>query len=413
MHSSTPRPRHQRTAFFTRLAKVSIRHAYYNHAHGPFARGECPDCRAVPTRSTEELMMKLHLHFQSARSGFSVLYDESRKDLLERSLWRFLRRRDTTRLSFALVFENPYFVNFTALPIDTSPAGRNFYLSNVEARSAADGARVLHAGEHVDEAHLVRVVPAPWPVDVSEAVDEVHVVDVTGETVLCKPRCVPQALTRTKAPDDVTCGDAAAHEDGPEVCLDTLYLDLSALPRERYTVRKVGDGATLEELTVVQDAAHPRALGLVDLFLTDPGDPGPGVFPIRLDGGAGMEIVPVDYQIRFAARSTFWRYLVVPYEQPGSFADLRVESAASPKAAFEDPEPVELDNGASAYRFKSSRPIPLQHRSDYHLQLRGRYDPTAHDRVLVRRLPAASTEWVIPAGASDPEHSDSDIYVYV
>ena len=62
---------------YERLMQVSVRHSYYNAA-----RGECADFDISPTPTTAVLMRDLGLLYRYEGAGFSVLYDETRKDVL-------------------------------------------------------------------------------------------------------------------------------------------------------------------------------------------------------------------------------------------------------------------------------------------------------------------------------------------
>jgi hypothetical protein len=108
-----------RRSVYTRLARVAVRHTYYN-ASG----GRCGDFAVRPTHSTAALMRSLGLLFKPEADGFSVLYDT----VGEQALLSYLRRQANedggvwTRLTFLLSLKNAYFVNFTDIPIDHDPA---------------------------------------------------------------------------------------------------------------------------------------------------------------------------------------------------------------------------------------------------------------------------------------------------
>ncbi|MCP4549466.1 MAG: hypothetical protein GY835_23675, partial [bacterium] len=126
-----------------------------------------------------------------------------------------LRKREAwTRLSFTLTLRNPYFVNFTDVPNAMNPRRDNSYFTNQEAHRKPE--IILNPETHVTWQDPLTVVSPEYRVPVSSQVREVRVLAISGEVVLCKPRCVPATVFERKNPADVDCSDAS--DDGPQVC---------------------------------------------------------------------------------------------------------------------------------------------------------------------------------------------------
>lgn len=395
---AAPEPRRPE---YARLARVSIRHTYYN-ALG----GLCPAFSARPTGFTAALMRSLGLLFRPEANGFSVLYDTGTTD----DLLAWLRRQANdrgevwSRLTFLLSVKNPYFVNFTDIPIDHDPALWSFYLTNQDAHRR--GAMVLLTrGSRVTAADRCRVT-GPQLVEPAEpGVRRVEVCDISGEPVLCKPRCVSATTAARLPPDQITCADAGTGADA--VCADLLYFDLSTLPEDRYTVNAVlEDGGVEDRGDYVYTSLYPMPLGMVDLLFTDPSAPpagdGAGVYPVSLAGAGAVS--EVSYVLRFTRRKTWWNYYVVP-QRGGELLDLRVseeaEAGEGRRVRFVGPCEVRLPGGQRAYRFLSSRPLPLEQRSRLNLRLYGRTAEMPRARMLVKRLPVAGAQQVLPYPGPD------------
>lgn len=372
-----------RRARYARLARVAIRHTFYN-ADG----GECRDFVVTPTASTAALMRTLGVLFKPEAGGFSVLHDELRgKQLVSYLRGQRTARGAWTRLSFLLSPRNPYFINSSSLPVDTNPSRRNFYFTNQEAHRR--GPTVLLApGTRVTGEHRVRVNGGQLAEPANDSVRSLEVVDIAGEEVLSKPRCVP--------------GEAEPGE--PPRCADTLFFDLTTLPEDLYTVREVRvDGTTADRAPQLYTSLYPIPLCFVNLFFSDPDGSGAGVYPVTLDeGGQGGRVECVEYTLRFTRRATWWSYYVVPQPPGGELYDLRirevVDAAAggAPRVRFLGPCRVRLAGGALAWRFLSSRPLPLEQRSALHLRLTGRNARMTHADVLMDRLPVPSSQQVLP-----------------
>ena len=397
------------------LAQVSIRNTYYNNSEG-----RCPDFRVYPTAATRLLMATLGLLLKDEGIGFSVLYDMNRAE----NLFNFLRHQAErgfqvpevtgvwTRLSFALSLRNPYFINFTAIPVDTEPTKLNFYFSNQEAHVGPGGEVILNQGKWVVADERLPVIPTQYQVLVSDRVMAVQVNAISGVEVITEPRCSSHVHSFENNFDKADIGVSSP----PLFCSEIVYLNFSLLPEDKYTIEKIGyDGKPVEEpRPVLYTAPYPTPLCFIDLLFTDPliepgAPPSPsraeGIYPVRDLWGINPSVVPVDYHLDFRRRRTIWNYYIAP--QPGSekLVDLRIVDVTrrdqldplSGKITFNGPCCVRLANGSTAYRFISKEKIPLEEQSQLRFQLRGRRKGLAPtESVLIDRLPVASSQQVLP-----------------
>jgi hypothetical protein len=402
---------------FAQLARVTIRHTFYNAAGE-----ECRDFDIRPTGCTAALLRQMGMLLKLRADGFSVLYDTGNTG----RLLSYLRGEVNafgawTRMTFLMSLRNPDFVSVTDIPVGTNPSSENFYLTNAEAH-AWNGATLLTPGTQVTGAQLVPVTGGQLVQRVSDAVVRVKVRALSGETVLCKPRCVTAKAARTRPPDQMVCYDDEAPgrmrrkaedtqtcDEGPgeQRCMDALYFDLSPLPEDWYRVEKVGmDGLVTHSEHYLYTSLYPMPLCFVDLLFSNPDGGRGGVYPVTLGTGkdhAGAGVAPVDYTLRFTRRSTWWSYYVVPRDPTAELSELRVEQndddparPGAPTARFLGPCRVVLPGGQRAWRFLSSTRLPLEQRSTLSLRLSGRVKPMTYTETLVARLPVASPRQVLP-----------------
>ncbi|MCB1037421.1 MAG: hypothetical protein KDD47_26560 [Acidobacteria bacterium] len=353
-------PERPRRREYQRLMTVAIRHGFYN------ASGDaCPDFRILPTWATERLMRSLGLLLRSESSGFSVLFDR----LKQEDLLSFLRRRAEeegawTRLSFVLIADNPFFVNFSEIPVVTNPGVVNFYFSNRQAHEEG-GVLQLTPGEKVTAGELLPLVSTQTQVPVPEGTETVEVRGLSGEVVISQ-----QVLGRRR-----------------------VFLDFSALPEGRYEILWLG-AEVMDALPVLYTTFAPAPLAFTDLLFSEPVAGGEGVYPVRGLSGDSPEVVSTLYQLTFEERAVRWIYDVVPNRPPSFYSDLAI-TTPSGEEPFTDPETVTLADGRQAFRFTSEVTFPLLQQSPYRFELRGERGGGVQE-VLVRRLPVASPQGLIP-----------------
>lgn len=400
-----------RAAYYETLMQVSFRHPYYNRDDDA-----CPDLAALPTAATQQAMSALGLLFRDDGTSFSVLYNRARSAAL--ASW--LARQGSggefwTRLTFVLTSRSPYFINVTDLPIDLDPLQENLYLSNQSAHDDPEVGILLNPGRIVSAGQLLLVTGSQYQARVSASVRGIAVRAISGEVVLCEPRCVPE---NQSAPPALCLGWLAGlPPTTPDRCRDTIYLNFATLPEDKYTIDTIADGGEVIRQEVrLYTADAPTPLGLIDLLFSKPFADAGGIYPVSDPAGDVVTISGVDYVLNFGARSTFWRYYIVPPSPDTTYDDLAIECLApDPALSFAGPVPVILATGAPAYLFVSEQPLLLQQQSIYRFRLKGRPRHRRYEEdTLVDRLPVAAPQQVLPqtdeAGAT---RNYSDIYVYL
>lgn len=416
-----PTRNHRYGAYYQRLLRLTLRHGYYNESDGL-----APNFSITPTHFTARWMADVGLLFEPELSGFSVLYDEARQDLL----LRFLARQAVLdpgspelRLSFVAALKNPYFINFTRMSIADNPAERNFYYSNEEL----SGGGSVGSGEGLEIARLTAQGPfevvstqvaVPIEPERLPEVAAVQLVDIADRVVQCHPRCpLPQTVEHLKPLLALQCGDL---EYLPTACdNDTVFLDFGLLPEGRYRMQEIDPQGQIltDSAPVLFTEAYPQPFAFLDLFLADsgavPGTPTPG-FPVASDFST---IEAVSYEVDFEPRSTIWRYHVVPRPQ-AELTDIVIEQIDPERApfpvTFTAAEQVPLAGGGWAYRLQSEQELDLRQESPWRFRLtawRG------ESELSLERLPVASVEQVSPLVVRmEPDQEPllvnfSDVYV--
>lgn len=400
-----------RVAYYETLMQVSFRHPYYNRSDDA-----CPDLAVRPTAATQQLMSSLGLLFRDDGTSFSVLYNRTRSDALVSWLQRQGRSEQFwSRLSFVLSSRSSYFINVTAVPIDLDPLRQNFYLTNQAAHDDPEIGILLNPGRIVDADLLVPTTGSQYQARVSSEVRGIAVRAISGEVVLCEPRCIPEDQSAPLAQCLAWLADLPAMK--PDRCRDTIYLNFGTLPEDKYTIDYISNSGDVTRTDIRLYTADSTApLGLIDMLFSEPSPGAGGIYPVSDLTGDDVTISGIDYVVNFDARSTFWRYYVVPPGADAAYDDLAIECLApDPALGFAGPFPVIIANGAPAFLFVSEQPLLLQQQSIYRFRLKGR---RRHRRLdgdtLVERLPVAAAQQVLPeideAGAT---RNYSDIYVYV
>jgi hypothetical protein len=290
--------------FYSPIAAFLCRHGY-------FVDGVGRALRMSPTACCLRLMRRHRLMLQEQPGGGTIHAGRDEAGLLAAQL------DPATPLGFALTYDDPCFVNYTAC--DWAP-GFIVHYSNL-ASAGAPG------------------------------VQEPGVNELSGETLALKSRAfmhrfaTPQrgaSIAIVRVADSATVFSAPA----PAGAFETLALDLRALDEGRY--RLCIDGAAALDF-YLSDADAPGLWGVLDLY-------GLG----GLVGSAAAPAVPARYAISLAARATIWRYVVLG---AATGADLAVAGRLAPKQpiAFTGPTPTSFGD-LPALSFDSAAPIAWRER---------------------------------------------------
>lgn len=404
------------------LVRVAVVHDFFNAQHNA-----CPCFSAYPTAATVKLLANLGMVFRNESNGFCILYDRARTADIIAYLCRIAqdgskRHEIWTRFSIILVNNDPRLVTITDFPLTADPRKRNLYFSNQHAHSE-DGSIILSRGRQVTWKETVEVCHSSYDVDVADvcpipqADSAVELRAISGQVSLKQCRCPEWPPTKSDTQALVKCGEPGISTK----CQDIVHLDLATLPEGRYDLLVTHCPEWTHE-PLLHTPAAPTPFCFIDLLLAMP-RPRPqgrrrGIYPVehmdyRCDGEDEDAVIrSVEYRLHFGARSTLWRYYIVPRPVSVDFEDLAIEVVhAQTPVTFNGPVPVTLPNGSRAYGFEADKALALAQQSENRFRLLGhRTDVARHRQVLLEPLPVASPSSVRRDERGQPT---SDIYVFV
>ncbi|NJL14411.1 MAG: hypothetical protein HC913_16315 [Microscillaceae bacterium] len=339
---------------------LRARHAYFVKPKPALFRIEAaPETR----RQLEQLGM-----FPKAHEGeFYVLYDEMSRERLARGLEKVL----DWQLSFWLYSAEPSFVNITQIPTNT--VGKIFYFANQEKRNT------LSQAESSSEADLFEVVSGHYIyTNASKQRQSLVLQNVGGQQIA-------EALLEPGHSHTFTL-----HGEAPG----------------RFQILE--STKTVAAFVLVPEALFPRPLGLIRLSWQ-------GKALEQLKSKLQQEesdFAPIQFEIPFLARATYWKYFIVPKYENG-FQDVRIDTGKT-EVRFTGPTLTHLPNGRAAYLFEADQTLPLQQISDFDFQLIRHKDSKGKPiHRVIQRLPLARPEAIHPASREASSKIYSEIYVYL
>lgn len=142
-----------------------------------------------------------------------------------------------------------------------------------------------------------------------------------------------------------------------------------------------------------------------------PSGAGEGAEPVR-SGPGGSSARKVRYLLSFAARSSYWRYIVA--SRKGSIDGENyaiVDNGTGERAAFDPGAAVTLPDGRTAISFVSAEPRLTARQPTADLGLQRRSDTLPRRQMVIPRLPAPGPD--TPVARGEAGQFRSDIYVFV
>ncbi|GAB3126404.1 hypothetical protein [Novispirillum itersonii] len=367
------------------LFTVRFRHDYYN---GNERR--CPDFQVMATPSTVTVLKTIGLAVQDFGTGFSISCPAGLLPSLIAYIERVRKVGEWPRLSFALVCTNPAFVGITELPLSFNPARENLYFTNRQAHQE-HGLKDLQPGRRVTAASIKGVLPQTIDVKASPDLIEVQALDIAGQAVVTAPGpAYPSSPPGTGGTGGTVSVDFIGQAEGLYQLCSTY--DTGLIRTGPWKLRTI---------------ASPLPMCFLDLLLCPPTPGAAGMYPITRDGDQ-VAVTPLDLELKFAARRSWWVYYVVPQGRGGGLSALQITGTG---ASFQQASPVILPTGDCAIPFWSDRRLPLSQQPEQRFQLSGQRDGPffVGSDVSVTSLPLAPPAPVWP-GQNGPV---SEIYVYV
>ncbi len=352
--------------------RLALRHDYYAHADDgePF--------RVVPARDTVASLRDHGILVRTSREDVVVLRDTARRMHLQRP------DAHADWIAFLVYGADAAFASVSDVDMPVGRARDCLYFTNLASGTLAVSGVALQAALLTERLPIL-ARPMLVPVAPGQRVD---VLSHGGDTMMA---LTAPGMSGERSPIRY---DAAAGR---------AQIDLLGLPAGRYVVRV--DAAPVTAGLVLNADAVPAAF--LELVLPRTGD-------------------CADYTVAFKARSTYWKYTVVPRPGSGALDSLAIAPAANGSAprdvppAFLGPFEETLGNGASVHQFLSAAPIALASRSGVRLRLTGRRkERMTRESVLVEYLPVPAKHQLALLTDRDLERLGteerlcSEVFVYV
>ncbi|MEY4902825.1 MAG: hypothetical protein RLZZ292_640 [Bacteroidota bacterium] len=307
---------------FARFFSVQCQHTFY--------KGQaCKDLTFAPSEATAAWLNDMGMLFKVQPSGMIVLYNQKHTQ-------RILEKSDDlaqTKLTFYIRSTNNYFHNFSEMPFLKGTHIQ--YFSNVEKNievnsTKEETTKFIHPKGYVETSSEIRFKLPLFEQTTSKAIslEEFQLIDGLGN------KC-----------DFI-------NTDRDNKLKNTIHsFDLRHLPEGRYTLKAKGEPDVDFYLLL-----RPRLLfGVVEIFL----QPKPNDYKI-FDKSINFQ----EYTIRYKARDTYWKYIVIPHNPvalgKGEFVEVAILEEGE-KIPFSKPQPHHIKvTEKNGFYVVSEKPRALQ-----------------------------------------------------
>lgn len=357
---------------FARLLEITLEHPYFEGV-------ESPPFQVLPTDATRARLAAHKLIHRPTPAGAVVLFEVDPFD--PEGALPLAPIQDSLELEFYVTATSPSFSAVTGFRPDRRPFAS---LTNDETVAEEDLVR-LHPADTLGDDDLLPLKGYAFELDIESP-------NPTAEATL-------------QGADGRIRQSATLETDGG---ITAWSVNLADAPAGRYALAI--DGVAASELHVDVDLLRRNAVALLTLRATPLGNPDAAF--IDEDGAPAFR----HYLVRFPARATTWRYIVVTRDYDSldettlSIADTILDGD-NPRYAFEASGPkAPLPSGEEAVIFASTSPIPILRSPISGLALRraGANDGFSNIR---ENLPNPAPSEL--GQTSTPASPVSDIFVYI
>lgn len=332
--------------------------------HHFYSSSRCPDFEIVPTPESKALMQRADMLYKIRPDGLDVRYNTNREEILN----LLVRENPAAKLSFACYVKNPLFFNFTELPVEFK--GYGLIWDNLTPHQDKD-AKLSWCISPKNTINELDLLPSWHKLFEEKYADSPH--EVLAEHLQSSEK---QLL----------------HWEG---------VNMPAFAPPQYGVYEVFVDAQKKGnylYTWTDRAALPFAY--LEIHLAK------GQKPIFMDG----RVQPIQYEVCFEARTSYWRYLILPRHLK-DFAKLLVLGERENKELFEFKD-KRLVAGQEAHCFEAKKPLPMTERAQYNFQLQ-KLQTGGLPKIVLDKLPVASFQNLKPNGREKNSKIFSEIFVHV
>jgi YHS domain-containing protein len=320
-----------------------------------------------PTRETQQLFNQMGIMVRYAEDTILLLISNHETPLF----YQKLQENPNIRFSFLIYSENVYFNHFTHVPLEQK--GKAYYFQNQPKKKTF----LLHPNDFVAQTDTLPIGAGKWVLGEQK----------TGNTYTLAHEYLP------------TEEELTANEHG------NVIADLQHLPVGKYTLSsKAKTEATFIHAPM---QAGKILLGLADFDL----DENMAKEWLKIIE-QGKEIQAQHYQIKFEARSTYWRYYFIP-KYANNLTNTEIESNGL-GLEFSAPTQVTLPNGLEATCFEAKKQMKLQKKHSKFMQLIRRKDNKGNNiRQVLCKIPLPSFEGLRAESRQLDAKVFSEVVVYV
>ena len=333
------------------MFNISMEHTY-------FSDGKLPGVQLVPTSESAKIMSNANLVLRKRQDGITVFFDNDYIDALRLYAED---ESDPLQLKFECEIDNSNFQNFTA----ASAFGENktLFFDSRTIDNAVLGKKYLHSDDHVSELDLAENFISP------RLVNETH-----GSVLYFSQSRALLFSNEQTALNPAGKEMLNAKDDQQRSSLNQNAVRASTSPSSR----------RLPSLGLVSITVTPQELA--QLTQSSPSDYN-------------------DYHIRFRARETHWKYVLVgDASREGAFI-----KDVNGEIEFDDLGEELLADGRYGRVFLSRQAIAFKDRAKPKFQLL--FPKNNRIKVLVSRLAVASAKRINKVKVEDKELFVSEIYI--
>ncbi|MGB0929165.1 MAG: hypothetical protein ACPGVB_00215 [Chitinophagales bacterium] len=349
------------SASFQKLFSINMLHEFYGDKRPR-------QLHIVPTEECRQTMRNYKLIFKPQEAGCLVL---TRSDEMGKMLFK---SNDDLKLSFAIQSADPFFINYTNLPLTSTK--NIYYFNNMEANVNEENQKLIHKETFVyDKDEIVARHPYfnhkfKEPI----STNKLWIEDMEGNKVWAK---------------DIEVEELSSYP------INLRYEELG-----KYTLK--GDGGYVFDFytTMVNPELY---VGFIDICLTDS-------VTADYQPFQNEEVAAQDYVIHFNSRSTRWKYFFLSKDKSRQNEEYTVASLKK-EVSFLEAEEVTLVNGMAAKMIVSEEAIPLkEHPIDkFQLQMK----KNGKGVVITVNLPTPSVQSIKPQSTKDNQKIFSEVYVSI
>ncbi len=343
-----------------KLISLKCQNNFYHDGNGK-------DFEFIPTNKTQIIMKNFGIFFKKDVNGFSLFCNpEQFRKIVE------IKKRQDPKLIFLIKNKNNYLLNYT----DLSFADNNklYYFNNLVS-SKKDEKLLIHDKEYVNESQALRIYNKYQSIKLDKVIKSTKIVDARQNDIN----------------NDLWFQEVEGNQ----------MVKLQNLSEGHYSVN---NGKSSTSFYVLDYMKEPM-WGIIDIFLSDL----PKENNFFSKNGA---LEHKEFIINLNARSTFWKYIILPENKNVELKLEEVKVSYNGKAIdFTKPKKVTLMNGEEAFSIESKNAMELKEVINVSDKLEMKIKNNSKWLSKVVKIPKPKIKSVKPDRESNKIYSTTYIYL--